>query len=252
LEQQIQPNSFFERVQNLIHAVWVFEIWHTFAAVEYFKGRMVPAMIIRVKYSHGKTILPASVCDERRKMDIFEAIQTRHSVKKVKADSLPRDVIEKLLDAGNRAPNHYKVRPWRFIVLTGNGRGKLGDVMAASLRDRQPDLPQEGLDKTRALPLRAPVVVAVGVDKPVEAKVLDLENYAAVSAACQNILLVAHALGLGAIWRTGDWARDEKVKEFLGLTADQHIAGFIYVGYPEAAGEPAQRPSFEDRTVWMG
>ncbi len=185
-------------------------------------------------------------------MDIFEAINTRYSVKKLKADSLPRDVIEKLLDAGNRAPNHYKVRPWRFFVLTGNGRNKLGDVMAASQHDRQPEVPLEGLDKTRALPLRAPVVIAVGVDKPVETKVLELENYAAASAACENILLAAHALGLGAIWRTGDWSRDAKVKEFFGLTADQHIAGFIYVGFPETAVEPAPRSSFEDRTVWMG
>ncbi len=184
-------------------------------------------------------------------MDIFEAINTRYSVSKMKADSLPRDVIEKLLDAGNQAPNHYKVRPWRFVVLTGSARNKLGDVMAASQRDRQPDLPPEGLDKTRALPLRAPVVIAVGVDMPVETKVLELENYAAVSAACQNILLAAHALGLGAIWRTGDWSRDANVKKFFGFAEDQHIAGFIYVGYPEATGEPGSRPSFEDRTVWM-
>jgi nitroreductase len=185
------------------------------------------------------------------KMDIFETINTRHSVGKVKADTLPRDVIEKLLDAGNRAPNHYKVRPWRFFVLSGNARNKLGDVMAASFADRNPGLPPEGLAKTRALPLRAPVVIAVGVDKPVEPKVLELENLCAVSAACQNILLAAHALGLGAKWRTGEWARDAKVKEFFGLIADQHIAGFIYIGYPESASEPAQRPSFEDRTVWM-
>ena len=184
-------------------------------------------------------------------MDTFEAIKTRHSIGKVKADALSRDVIEKLLDAGNQAPNHYKVRPWRFVVLTGNGRNKLGDAMAASLHDRQPDLPTEGLDKTRVLPLRAPVVIAVGVDKPAESKILELENYAAVSAACQNILLAAHALGLGAIWRTGEWARDAKVKEFLGFVPDQHIVGFIYIGYPEAIGEYPPRPSFEDRTVWV-
>jgi nitroreductase len=184
-------------------------------------------------------------------MDTLEAIKTRHSIGKVKADSLPRDIIEKLLDAGSQAPNHYKVRPWRFVVLTGNGRAKLGDVMAASQRDRLPDLPPEGSDKTRALPLRAPVVIAVGVDKPAEAKVLELENISAVSAACQNILLAAHSLGLGAIWRTGDWARDPKVKEFLGFAENQHIAGFLYVGYPEMLGEHTPRPSFEDRTVWM-
>jgi len=184
-------------------------------------------------------------------MDIFEALKTRHTIGKVKADALPRDVIEKLLEAGNDAPNHFKVRPWRFIVLTGDGRIRLGDAMAASLSARQPDLPPEGLDKTRALPLRAPVVIAVGVDKPAEAKIPELENYAAVSAACQNILLAAHALGLGAIWRTGEWVNDLKVKEFLSFAPDQHIAGFLYVGYPEAVGEFPPRPSFEDRTVWM-
>jgi len=184
-------------------------------------------------------------------MELFEAIKTRHSVSKVKADAVSRDMIERLLDAGNQAPNHYKVRPWRFIVLTGNARNKLGDVMAASFADRNPGLPPEGLDKTRALPLRAPVLIAVGVDKPAEAKVHEVENLSAVSAACENILLAAHALGLGAQWRTGDWARDSKVKEFLGLAKDQLIAGFIYVGYPELVVEPAPRPSVEDRVVWM-
>jgi nitroreductase len=184
-------------------------------------------------------------------MDVFEAIDTRGSVSKVKIDALPRAVIMKLLEAGNRAPNHYKVRPWRFVVLTGNARNKLGDVMAASQADRLPDLPPEGMDKTRALPLRAPVLIAVGVDKPTESKVLEVENICAVSAACQNILLAAHASGLGAIWRTGEWARDAKVKAFLGFEADQHITGFIYVGVPENVTEPASRSSVEDRMTWM-
>jgi nitroreductase len=184
-------------------------------------------------------------------MDLFETIHKRHSVSKVKADAPPRDMVEKLLDAGNHAPNHYKVRPWRFVVLTGNARNKLGDAMAASQHERLPEIPAEGLDKTRALPLRAPVIIAVGVDKPVEAKILQLENYSAAAAACENILLAAQASGLGAIWRTGEWSRDEKVKAFLGFEADQHIAGLIYIGYPETENEAAPRPSHEDRTVWM-
>ena len=184
-------------------------------------------------------------------MELFEAIHNRQTQGKVKPDALPREVIERLLSAAVQAPNHYKVRPWRFVVLTGEGRNKLGDVMAASQSDRKPDLPQEALDKTRGLPLRAPAVIAVGVDKPSEEKVLEVENISAASAACQNILLAAHGLGLGAIWRTGEWARDAKVKEFLGFAPDQHIVGFIYVGVPEFTPEPHLRPSFEDRTVWM-
>lgn len=183
-------------------------------------------------------------------MELFETLHNRHSQGKVKQDPLPRETIEKLLDAAVQAPNHYKVRPWRFVVLTGEARNKLGDVMSASQRDRHPDFPQEAFDKTRGLPLRSPVLIAVGVDKPSEEKVLEIENVCAVAAACQNLLLAAQALGLGAKWRTGEWARDAKVKEFLGFSADQHIVAFIYIGYPEFTSEPAQRPSFDDRTVW--
>ena len=184
-------------------------------------------------------------------MDVFEAITNRHSQGKVKPDPLPRELMEKMLDAAVQAPNHYKVRPWRFVVLTGEGRNKLGEVMAASQQARHPDFPPESFDKCRALPLRAPVLIAVGVDKPGEPKVLEIENVCAVATACQNLLLAAHAMGLGAKWRTGEWARDAKVKEFLGFDADQHIIAFIYVGYPEFVPESAPRPSFEDRTVWM-
>lgn len=184
-------------------------------------------------------------------MDVFEAIYGRQSVGKVKPDPIPREVVEKLLAAGAQAPNHYKVRPWRFVVITGVGRERLGEAMAQSFRTKFPDAPAEALQKERAKPLRAPLIIAVGVDKPTEPKVDEIENIAAAAAACQNMLLAAHALNLGSIWRTGDSARDPHIKQFLGFAPDQHLVGFLYVGYPEAAPEPKQRPGFEDRTVWM-
>ncbi len=184
-------------------------------------------------------------------MEILEAIHQRRSIGKVKADPVPRELIEKLLDAAVQAPNHYHVRPWRFVVLTGDARKKLGDVMAASQSERKPDLPPETFDKTRGLPLRAPVLIAVGADKPAEAKVIEIENISAVSAACQNILLAAHSFGLGGYWRTGEWARDPHVKKFLGFAEDQHIVAFLYIGYPDILPEQHDRPGYDDRTVWM-
>jgi nitroreductase len=184
-------------------------------------------------------------------MDVFDAIHARHMNTNVKHDPVPRAVIEKLLSAAVQAPNHYKVRPWRFIVLAGSGLKKLGDVMAASFADRHPDLPPDALDKTRALPLRAPLVIAVGVDKPTETKVLEIENVVAAAAACQNLLLAAHAEGLAVKWRTKEWAGDVSVKEFLGFAPDQHLIAFLYIGYPESTPQHEPRPSFEDRTVWM-
>ena len=105
-------------------------------------------------------------------MDVFEAIHNRHSQKKVKQDPVPRELIEKILSAGVQAPNHYKVRPWRFVVLMGNARDQLGEVMAASLLEQHPDFPQAAFDKARTTPLQAPVIIAVGADKPTEARSL--------------------------------------------------------------------------------
>lgn len=184
-------------------------------------------------------------------MDVLTAIHSRHSVSKMKPDTIEREVIERLLEAGNQAPNHHRVRPWRFFVLTGAARNRLGDVFAASQRDRQPDLPPEAYDKTRALPLRAPLVIAVAVDKPApNSKTIEIENVAAVAAACQNILLAAHALGLGAIWRTGEWARNPKVKQFFGLEPDQHLLAFLYIGLAESV-LPIDRPPVSDKVTWL-
>jgi nitroreductase len=189
--------------------------------------------------------------DDGGTMELFEAIHGRQTIGKMKSDPVPQDVIEKLLSAGAQAPNHHKVRPWRFVVVTGNGRNRLGDVMAASFADRNPGLPEEALSKPRSTPLAAPLIIAVAAEKPTEPRIVEIENISAASAACQNILLAAHALGLGAKWKTGDWANDAKVKEFLGFAPDQPIVGFLYIGYPDFIPEPYTRAGFEDRVSWI-
>jgi len=184
-------------------------------------------------------------------MDVLTAIHTRHSISKMKPDPVARELIQKLLEAGNDAPNHHRLRPWRFFVLTGAARERLGEVFVAVQRDRQPDQPPEAYDKTRALPLRAPVVIAVAADKPTDDRTPEIENVCAVAAACENMLLAAHALGLGAIWRTGTWASEPKVKEFFGLTPDQPLLAFIYVGYEAEGNVAKERPGVDDRVRWM-
>ena len=184
-------------------------------------------------------------------MDVFEAIYQRQSISKVKADPVARGVIEQLLSAAVQAPNHHKVRPWRFVVLQSAARERLGEVMAQSLLARKGDATADDLRRERSKPLRAPAVIAVAVDKPALPKVSEIENLAATAAAIQNLLLAAHALGLGAMWRTGPAATDSAVKAFLGLADDQQLIGFVYVGYPEVASTPPARLTFEDRTIWM-
>ena len=184
-------------------------------------------------------------------MDVFDAIRTRQSISKVSPDPVPHESIERMLEAAAQAPNHHKVRPWRFVVLTGSARERLGDVMAQSMRARDPNANDEGLARERMKPLRAPVLIAVGVDKPNIPKVIEIENVCAAAAAVQNMLLATHALGLGVMWRTGPAAYDSNVKTFLGFEADQHLIAFVYVGYAGTEPAPPSRPSHEDRTVWM-
>ena len=188
---------------------------------------------------------------KEKAMDALETIFTRRSVARVQPDPLPRQLIERLLHAAVQAPNHYRVRPWRFVVLTGDSRKALGEVMAQSLCKSNPALPEAAMDLERAKPLRAPVLIAVGVDKPADARVLHIENICAAAAAVENLLLAAHAEGLGAMWRTGPAARDPQVKKFLGFAPDQDVIAFVYIGYPDMPLPPPERPSFEDRTTWM-
>ncbi len=184
-------------------------------------------------------------------MDVLAAIRSRQSIGKLKSDPIPRETITQLLTAAVQAPSHYKVRPWRFVVLTGKAREKLGDVMAEIFHRKFPDVSPEGVDRERAKPLRSPLLIAVGVDEPSDSRVLEIENVCAAAAACENLLLAAHALGLGAHWRTGEPARDAEVKRFLGFRGSQQLIAFLYIGYPEGAVPQGDRPGWEDRTVWM-
>jgi nitroreductase len=184
-------------------------------------------------------------------MDVFEAIFGRQSISRVKPDPVPREAIERALSAAVQAPNHHRVRPWRFFVIAGAARHRLGDAMARGLARRSPEAPTEVLEVERARALRSPVIIALAVDKPADPKVVEIENVCATAAAAQNLLLALHAQGLGAMWRTGAAAEEPLVKGFLGLAADQHLIGFVYVGYPDGEYLPKERPGFEDRTTWL-
>jgi nitroreductase len=123
--------------------------------------------------------------------------------------------------------------------------------MAQAMFTGEPGTPDPVLEVERAKPLRAPLIIAVGVDKPAGPKVVEIENVCAAAAAIENLLLAAVGEGLAAMWRTGAAAYDPEVKTFLGFAPDQHLIGFIYIGYAETERPPVERMSFIDRTTWM-
>lgn len=184
-------------------------------------------------------------------MELFDAIHSRKSVAIVKPDPLPKVMVEKLIAAGSAAPNHFKIRPWRFTVLQGEELARFGEAHVRSLLRKNPEANTDLIESERKKGSRAPLVISVVSTKPVEVREKDIENISAASAACQNILLAAHSMGLGAIWRTGQYAQDEVIKEFLGVSDVQHLIGVLYIGVAvEHNITPVERPSFEDRTIW--
>jgi len=190
-------------------------------------------------------------------MDVLEAIRTRRSIGAVSDEQPPRKLIEKILEAATHAPNHHNVEPWHFFVLTGDERRRLGEVDAEITEESLPEHLTDAqraavLDAQRAKSLRAPVIVVATVARPASEKVIYIENVAAVGAAVQNMLLAAHAEGLGAKWRTGSIAYRDAAKRLFGLAADQHILGLIYIGYPMEQPDPSPRVPLAERVTWRG
>lgn len=186
-------------------------------------------------------------------MDVLEAIQTRRSIGKVGPVRPPREAILRILDAATWAPTHHKTQPWRFFVLAGRAREDLGDVLAECMATRVTGSKAESkVEKARRKPLRAPVIIAVAAQPSLDDDVVEIEEIAATAAAVQNMLLAAHAIGLGAMWRTGDPCYDLKVRAFFGLHEPARLLGFVYLGYPAMSPPRAKRKPAEELTAWLG
>jgi nitroreductase len=185
---------------------------------------------------------------------VRDVIKQRRSIGQMSEEQPEREQIEQLLEAATYAPNHHLSEPWHFFVLTGAAREELGEVMAASLKARmaEPTSPksQSQLLKERNKPLRAPVVITVAV-KGVADQEEFLERVEATAAAVQNMLLTAQEMGLATMWRSGKAAYDPQVKRWFGLAPEDHIAAFLYVGFPKGARQERIPTHFSNKTTWL-
>jgi nitroreductase len=174
-------------------------------------------------------------------MSLIEtAIAERRSCPKLEAPAPDAAVLDRILGAAITAPDHGRLKPWRFLVIEDDGLSALGELFVAA-ESSAGDV-SEAQEKTlRGHPHRAPMIlVAVASIEP-EHKIPVVEQQVAVGCAVQNALLAAEAAGFGAYWRTGPMAYHPKVKSGLGLGANEEIIGFVYIGSP--GGEAGKRPS---------
>jgi nitroreductase len=183
---------------------------------------------------------------------VAQTIRSRRSNLNVDLErSVPHEIVRDLLDLAVSAPNHYRTNPWRFVVISGQARARIGDVAARALA-AQPDAKDALVERQRVQFLRAPTVIAIAAAAD-EDPIKHAENKHAVAAGVQNILIGATAAGLASAWRSGaamvDPAVTAPVKEALGLSPTDEIVSFVYLGYP--VSPPGAKPQPEAQVQFL-
>jgi nitroreductase len=162
--------------------------------------------------------------------------------------------LETILTIAARVPDHKKLAPWRFIVLEGEARAHLGEVVAQACIAAEKEPPSHvRLDTERGRLMRAPLVIAVVSRVTAHRSAPEWEQILSAGAACLNLCLAANALGYGTSWITEWIAYNKAVATALKLADNERIAGFIYIGTSAERAEERERPVLSDIvTRWQG
>jgi len=190
------------------------------------------------------------------RMDVFDAIKRRRSIRKFQDKPIPRGLIEEVLVAATLAPSGKNLQPWRFIVLEGDAKQHVVETMLA----RAEALKAAGVNIGSAIHsarimAQAPAVVLVydALIKPADdhngmARLWSLVNTQSIGAAIQNMLLAAEAVGLGTLWICDIFVAEEEISSWLGRT-DELVAA-VAIGYPDEAPPPRPRKPWQEVTEW--
>lgn len=177
-------------------------------------------------------------------MDLHQAIAGRRTIQRFRAGPVPDEAIERALAAAILAPNHKATWPFRFVLPGPAARERLFQIglrLKAAKKGNSPEL-EAAVRQDMLTPDRLVVVTQRVAREPDRAE----EDYAACAAAVQNILLSIHADGYGAKWGTGGTTRDPEARALLGLSEDERVIAFVWIGQPEIVPHPPKRPSLSD------
>ena len=139
--------------------------------------------------------------------------------------------IDAILRAATTAPDHGRIRPWRFVVVSGEARERFADALEDGGLARDPEIPEGVRAKLRSKAFVAPTLIAV-IAAPRPHKVERWEQVASAACTGYAMLLAAHALGLGAMWKSVPFRTGPTLREMLALGDDGELLGWVLVGTP--------------------
>jgi nitroreductase len=172
---------------------------------------------------------------------VEDVMRARRTSLLVDADEpVPAELVDRLVESATWAPNHKRTWPWRFTVVTGAARARLGEAMAAAASEAGFDPAK--VDKLPAKYARSATVVLVWQARLGGDEVRRREDRDAVAAAVQNLLLAATANGLGSHWASVADALVPAVRSVAGLDDQHDLVALVYLGWPTATVAPPERP----------
>lgn len=194
-------------------------------------------------------------------MNVIEAIYKRRAVRQYRPDPVRKEDIHTVLDAANWAPSGMNRQQWEFVVVTGQKIREMGESYRAIIEEltRSWDSsPMRGtLSREEFLLFAgtyggAPIVIVVltdAADTPDFRKM----NIESASAAMENLLLAATALGLGTCWMTGPLRDEKALRRILAIPDDKEIVAITPLGYPQGTpkDQPRLDPALERKVRWV-
>ena len=184
-------------------------------------------------------------------METLEAIQTRNSVPLLTDPAPTSEEMSEVYKGALRAPDHARLRPWKFIEVRGDSRDKLAKIFIDTATAINSDLSENEISKLEKAPHRAPMVIILAANIKEHPKVPEIEQIISLGAAAQNILLGIHEIGYSAVWRTGNMAFNPEITKFLGLEENFKIIGYLYVGTSTGKEKPIPELEIQDfLEVW--
>ena len=189
-------------------------------------------------------------------MDIYEAIHQRRSHRMYKPEMPPKAALERVIEAALWAPSGTNAQDWEITVMAGKVRDEFVELISGAIKHLLPILkkaqvPEQGQDLVMKFFKNlggAPVVIAVTIGKRPDDPA-NLTNVQSGAALFQNLLLAAHAEGLGTCWMTGAHSLETEILKFLGKE-DQQLLAITPIGY--SAKEPPVPPRKDREVRWLG
>ena len=177
---------------------------------------------------------------------LLELLLSRRSPSTLVAPGPTRAQIDQMIRATDTVPDHGHLRPFRIAVIEGDGRLAFGRALAEAAAERKPGMSPEARDAVAAKALRSPTIIAV-IATPRPGKIEVWEQHATTACAGYAIILAAHALGVGAVWKSVPFTRGKALAALLGMAETDDMLGWIHLGTAPQAEGP--RASFDVSSI---